>query len=267
MTSQTEQNRYRKHLQIKLTATPHLHRDYRKLKGTIWSTQFSYLAIPFSQSVSWEGSRQRAVNQWLHAIHSEYKHFLPFSTKCFGELGHKVTIKLSRQVVKRCVQLCAQLIWLLDICLCLQQHIKMFFPYFNYRFSFFNHTNTFCQLQYGEKIFRLFFIFWGGSVWAWKIKSSNMKAEVINPSSLLSQSNLFLSSLVMEANKLACFRPRLSREIGFWWDRYSSCALSTPFLSSPALPFLFAWSEQKAESAGATVLSLRQVKRPQCVCQ
>lgn len=57
------------------------------------------------------------------------------------------------------------------------------------------------------------------------------------------------------SNKLACFCPRLSCKIGFWWARYSSCVLSTHFLTLP-WPFLFSWSEQKDELAGATVLSL-----------
>lgn len=79
---------------------------------------------PFSWSVSCEGNRQRAVKQWLYAIYSEYRRSFPFSAKSFGELE---TIKSSRKAVKRCSQLCAQLIWPLDICLGLQQHVKRIF--------------------------------------------------------------------------------------------------------------------------------------------
>lgn len=52
---------------------------------------------------------------------SECRHSLPFSTTCSGELEQKAPIKLSRQVVKRCIRLWPQVISPVDICLCLKQ--------------------------------------------------------------------------------------------------------------------------------------------------
>lgn len=107
----------------------------------------------------------------------------PFSTKCFGELDHKETIKLSRQAVKRCVQLWERLMWPLDICLCGTTQ-KCFFPIAQVvRFFVLSQDNI--QFQW-EKDIHLFIIKFLGSVWARKIKSTNIKAEVINLSLLLS---------------------------------------------------------------------------------
>ena len=121
------------------------------------------------------------------------------------------------------------------------------------------------------KNIHLFIILFRGSVWARKIKSTNIKAEVINLSFLLSRGNLFLSSFVMKANKLACFRPPPVTQDWILMTLILELCTLRSLLSAPSLPLpfaLFALNLNKRRTSWSyCTAALRQVKRPLCFCQ
>lgn len=114
----------------------------------------------------------------------------------------------------------------------------MFFPYFNYRFSFFaNHADTYYQLQCGEKIFHLFIIFWGGSVWARRIKSSDIRGHKSVSCLVAEQSFPIISCYGSKQTGLLSSAP-VTRDWILMRPILELCALhSIPLRSSPPLSF------------------------------
>lgn len=121
-----------------------------------------------------------------------------------------------------------------------------FFPYFSGSkvgiFLFFYQTDTLHFKR--KKIFSIFI--WGLSLDGKKSDQATWKQRSWIYISSWREAIFSYHLFVMEANKLACFRPRLSRKIGFWWHRYSSCVLDFALDFPPfTIPLSFSWKEQK----------------------
>lgn len=157
----------------------------------------------------------------------------------------------------------AQLIWLLDICLCLQKHIKMFFSPFSQvvKLLFFPQPGQHPTSKRGKDI-RLFIILFGGSVCLGKKNQISWHK---------SRGHKSIFPLVAKQSVLIifCYGSKQTGLLSSPPDT-QDWILMRPILelrtrlshSVPPLSFLLVWTQ-----TGISGSYCRQVRRPQCLCQ